>query len=90
MKSSLVDRRERFIAYDPRVVPWWEQWNVARLKDHFAAVVRDEKDACCESGVSRASFANGRSPDGSDHAPFDPLTGLSSTFTSLRYSLRKR
>ena len=62
MKSSLVDRRERFIAYDPRVVPWWEQWNVARLKDHFAAVVRDEKDACCESGVSRASFAEWEEP----------------------------
>ena len=40
-----VDRDERLIAYDPCVVPWWEQRNVAGLKVHFASVIHDDMDA---------------------------------------------
>ena len=46
MSQSLnVDRHERLIAYDPCVVSWWEQRNVARLKVHFASVIHDDMEA---------------------------------------------
>jgi hypothetical protein len=34
-----VDRDERLIAYNPCIVPWWEQRNVAGLKLPLAAVI---------------------------------------------------
>jgi hypothetical protein len=39
-----VYRDERLIAYNPRVVPRWEQRNVAGLKLPFAAVIHDNMD----------------------------------------------
>jgi hypothetical protein len=49
-----VDRHERLIAYDPCVVPWWEQRNVARLKLHFASVIHDDME-----GVLRCDIEDG-------------------------------
>ena len=59
-----VDRYKRLIAYNPCVVPWWEQRNIARLKVHFASVIHDDMGCVLRCDIEDAvpdSFPSSRS-----------------------------